>query len=138
MEIGSNQDLMRQALQEARVIAVVGLSDNPSRPSHGVAKYLQEHGYKIVPVTPKCEQVLGEQAYPDLLSVPFDVDMVNIFRRPAAVGPHVDEAIQKGVKTIWMQLGIRDEEAAKRARDAGIQVVMDRCTKIEHMRLIEG
>jgi predicted CoA-binding protein len=136
MKNNSIDDIMRQALQVARVIAVVGLSDKPSRPSYGVAQYLQAQGYRIVPINPNLEEVLGEQAYPDLIAVSFDIDLVDIFRRSEVVGPHVDEAIKKGVKTIWMQIGVRDEKAAQRAREAGLQVVMDRCTKIEHMRLI--
>lgn len=129
-------DEVRQILRQAKTIAVVGLSDKPSRPSYGVARYLQQQGYRIVPVSPKIKHVLGEEAYPDLLSIPFQVDIVDIFRRPEAVGPHVDEAIKKGVKVIWMQLGIRNEGAAQRAREAGIDVVQDRCIKIEHMRLV--
>lgn len=136
MKNNSSDSIMRQALQTAHVIAVVGLSDKPSRPSYGVAKYLQAQGYRIVPINPNLAEVLGEQAYPDLIAVPFDIDLVDIFRRSEMVAPHVDEAIEKGAKTIWMQIGIRDEEAAQRARDAGLQVIMDRCTKIEHMRLI--
>ncbi len=131
-------DIMRQALQAARVIAVVGLSDKPSRPSYGVAKYLQAQGYQIVPINPNVAVVLGERAYPDLMAVPFNIDLVDIFRRSEVVAPHVDEAIKKGVKTIWMQIGVRDARAAQRARDAGLQVITDRCTKVEHMRLINS
>lgn len=130
-----SDEQVRDALQTAKTIAVVGLSDDPSRPSYGVAKYLQNHGYRIVPVSPKGGQILGEQAYPDLPSIPFDVDIVDVFRRPEAVGPHVDEAIQKGAKIVWLQLGIRNDEAAQKASDAGLEVVQDRCLKIEHMRL---
>lgn len=136
--IGTASDAMlRQILQETRVIAVVGLSDNPSRPSYEVAHYLQQQGYRIVPITPKASEILGEQAYADLNAVPFDIDVVDIFRRPEQVGPHVDEAIQKGARTIWMQLGIRNDEAALRAQQAGLQVVMDHCIKVEHMRLMQ-
>ena len=131
-----DDDTLRLALMGARNIAVVGLSDNPSRPSYGVAKYLQSEGYHIIPVNPTISEALGEQAYPDLTSIPDPIDMVDIFRRPEDVGPVVDEAITKGVQTIWMQLGIVDEAAAARARDAGITVVMDRCAKVEHARLI--
>ena len=127
---------LKQTLTQATTIAVVGLSDNPSRPSYGVAKYLQDHGYRIVPVTPKCTYILGEKVYPDLLSIPFDIDIVDVFRRPSAVAAHVDEAIRKGAKLIWLQLGIRNDEAAQEAREAGIDVVQDRCLKIEHMRLV--
>ncbi len=131
-----SDEQIKDTLQAAKTIAVVGLSDDPSRPSYGVAKYLQNHGYRIVPVSPKGGQLLGEQAYPDLPSIPFDVDIVNVFRRSEAVGPHVDEAIQKGAKMVWLQLGIRSDEAAQKASDAGLDVVQDRCLKIEHMRLL--
>jgi hypothetical protein len=134
---GDDQQL-RRILQDTRVIAVVGLSNNQTRPSYGVARYLQSHGYQIVPINPDLSEVLGERAYPDLLAVPFAVDLVDVFRRSEAVGPHVDEAIQKGVKTVWMQLGVRNQEAAERARAAGIAVVMDRCILVEHRRLIGG
>ncbi len=131
-----SDEQIKDTLQAAKTIAVVGLSDDPSRPSYGVAKYLQDHGYRIVPVSPKGGQMLGEQAYPDLSSVPFDVDIVDVFRRPEAVAPHVDEAIEKGTKMVWLQLGIRNDEAAQKASDAGLEVVQDRCLKIEHMRLV--
>lgn len=127
---------MERLLRETRVIAVVGLSADPSRPSYGVARYLQSQGYQIVPVTPTAGEVLGEQAYPDLLSIPFDVDLVDVFRRSELVGPHVDEAIQKGVKGIWMQLGVRNPEAAVRAEQHGISVVMNLCLAVEHRRLL--
>lgn len=128
--------LLQDILRQTKVIAVVGLSNDPARPSYDVASYMQRQGYRIVPINPQAREILGEQAYPDLLSVPFDVDMVDIFRRPEAVGPHVDEAIQKGARSIWMQLGIRNEEAAQRARAAGLRVVMDRCVKVDHMQLM--
>ena len=127
---------LKQTLKEAKTIAVVGLSDDPLRPSYGVAKYLQDRGYRIIPVNPKCTYILGEKVYPDLLSIPFDIDIVDVFRRPSAVAAHVDEAIRKGTKLIWLQLGIRNDEAAQEAREAGIDVVQDRCLKIEHMRLV--
>ncbi|MBV9786808.1 MAG: CoA-binding protein, partial [Chloroflexi bacterium] len=119
-------------------IAVVGLSNNPARPSYGVTRYMQAQGYTIVPINPELTELFGEKAYPDLLSVPFPIDLVDVFRRSELVGPHVDEAIQKGVKTVWMQLGVRNEQAAQRARDAGIEVVMDRCILVEHRRLLGG
>lgn len=132
-----SDDMLRTILQESRVIAVVGLSDDTSKPSYGVSRYMQQQGYKIVPINPKASEILGEKAYPDVTSVPFDVDIVDIFRRPEAVGPHVDEAIQKGAHTVWMQLDIRNEEAAQQAEQAGLKVVMDRCLKIEHNRLMQ-
>ncbi len=127
---------LRLALLSARTVAVVGLSDRSSRPSYGVARYLQSQGYRIIPVNPNVRLVLGEQAYPDLLSVQDPVDMVNIFRRSDKVAPIVDEAITKGVKIIWMQVGVVDEEAARRAAEAGITVVMDRCAMVDHRRLV--
>ena len=131
-----DDETMRQALLGAKTIAVVGLSDNPSRASYSVARYLQSQGYRIVPVNPNVQEVLGEQAYPDLISVPDAIDMVDIFRRSEHVGAIVDEAITKGVLTIWMQLGVIDHAAAARARDAGITVVMDECSAVEHRRLV--
>lgn len=131
-------DQLRQILQQTRVIAVVGLSNNPARPSYGVTRYMQAQGYTIVPINPELSEVFGERAYPDLLSVPFAIDLVDVFRRSELVGPHVDEAIQKGVKTVWMQLGVRNEQAAQRAREAGLDVVMDRCILVEHRRLLGG
>lgn len=129
-------DTIHDILKNSHVIAVVGLSNDTSRPSYGVARYMQQQGYTIVPVTPKADEVLGERAYHDLLSVPFDVDIVNIFRRSETVGPHVEEAIQKGAKTVWMQLGIRNDEAAEQARTAGLHVITDLCIKIEHSRVM--
>jgi hypothetical protein len=129
---------LRHILENAQVVAVVGLRDDESRASYEVASYLQQHGYRIVPINPNDMVVLGEQCYPDLMSVPYDIDVVDIFRRPEAVGPHVDEAIKKGAKTVWMQLGIENEEAAQQAHEAGLQVVMDHCMKQEHKRLIGG
>ncbi len=131
-----DDETLRLALLSARNVAVVGLSDKSSRPSYGVARYLQSQGYRIIPVNPNITEVHGEQAYPDLISVPDVVDMVNIFRRSDLVAPHVDEAISKGVQIIWMQVGVVDHEAARRARDAGITVIMDRCAMVEHRRLV--
>jgi predicted CoA-binding protein len=136
MEAEMTDAEMRQLLRETRVIAVVGLSPDLSRPSYGVARYMQSQGYRIVPVTPMADEVLGERAYADLLSIPFEVDLVDIFRRSELVGPHVAEAIQKGVKGVWMQLGVRNPAAAEEARQHGIQVVMDRCLAVEHRRLL--
>lgn len=132
----TTDDELREVLAAARVIAVIGLSDNIERPSYGVAQYLQQQGYRIIPVNPEVSTVLGEQAYPDLLSVPEPVDIVDIFRRSAAVGAHVDEVIEKGAKLIWLQLGVRDDVAAQRARAAGIPVITSRCIAVEHNRLV--
>ncbi len=126
---------IERILREARTIAVVGLSPKPYRPSFGVAEYLQQRGYRIIPVNPTVDQVLGEKSYPDLKSVPEKIDVVDIFRRPEDVPPVVEEAIQVGARAIWMQEGIINEAAAARARQAGLDVVMDRCMLKEHQRL---
>ena len=126
----SNPDVDR--LLDTHTIAVVGLSGDPGRPSHEVAEYLQQAGYRIVPVNPNLTEVLGEKAYPDLLSVPFDVDVVDIFRRSEFVSDIVDDAIKKGVLGVWTQLGVVDEGAARRGREAGLVVVMDRCMMVAH------
>jgi hypothetical protein len=129
---------IRDLLTTARSIAVVGLSPRPERDSHRVARYMQRHGYTIVPVNPGHPAILGARSYPRLAAVPAAtaIDIVNIFRRSAAVGPHVDEAIARGVRAIWMQVGIADAAAARRARAAGILVVMDRCIMVDHAALI--
>ncbi|MEW6748462.1 MAG: CoA-binding protein [Candidatus Micrarchaeota archaeon] len=122
-------------LKKSKVIAVVGLSDDPERPSHDVASYLLKQGYRIIPVNPKLTEWEGIKAYPTLLAIPKKtrIDIVDIFRRSEAVPPIVDEAIAIGAKAVWMQLGVVNEDAAKRAMAAGLFVVMDRCMKIEHM-----
>lgn len=122
-------------LKDCKTVAVVGLSPNPSRPSHRVAVYLQEQGYRIVPVNPNATEVLGEPCYPSLTAIPHPVDLVDIFRRSEQVSPVIDEAIQIGAKAVWMQLGIVDLAAGNRAEEAGLDVVMDRCTAIEHRSL---
>jgi len=127
-------DLIDEILTMSKTIAVVGLSDNPNRDSHRVASYLKRVGYRIIPVNPTIDEVLGERCYPDLSSVPESVDMVDIFRRSDKVAPVVDEAIRKSAKYVWMQDGVADESAAERARAAGISVVMDNCTMREHRR----
>lgn len=121
-------------LKQARTIAVVGLTDNPLRPSFGVSSYMQSQGYRIIPVNPNLSESLGEKAYAGLLEVPEKIDIVNIFRRPEAVPEVVDEAIQLKVPAIWMQEGVVHEAAAEKARQAGIFVVMDRCILKDHMR----
>lgn len=129
---------IQEIVEQARTIAVVGLSANPERPSYQVASYLQAQGYRIVPVNPNAAEVLGEKAHPGLSSIPVPVDVVDIFRRPEDVPPIVEEAIDIGAKAVWMQLGIVHEEAARRAREAGLDVVMDRCLMVEHGRLLRG
>lgn len=121
-----------ELLQNSKTIAVVGLSSNPARPSYGVAKYLQRAGFRIIPVNPKETEVLGEKAVAHVADIQEPIDIVNIFRRPLLAGTHVDEAIAKGAKAVWMQLDIVNEEAAARARAAGLFVVMDKCIAVEH------
>lgn len=122
-------------LREARTIAVVGMSPRPDRPSHYVAKYLMEQGYKVIPVNPAVDEVLGVKSYPDIASIPEEVDMVDIFRRSSQVPPVVDDAIAAGARFIWMQDGVVHEGAAAKARAAGLSVVMDNCTLREHSRI---
>ena len=128
---------MKQILKTAKRVAVVGSTEQKKQPGHYVPAYLQKHGYQVIPVNPKYDQLLGEKAYPDLLSVPDPVDVVQIFRRSEEVTPHVAEAIKIGAKAVWMQLGIVNEEAASLAREAGLEVVMDACMMETYQRLIE-
>jgi hypothetical protein len=123
-------------LRKAKTIAVVGLSDKPWRPSFGVSEYMQSQGYRVIPVNPRVGETLGAHAYESLENVPEKIDIVNIFRRSEFAGPIVDSAIRLGVGCIWMQEGVRDEQAAARARQAGISVVMDRCILKDHRRLL--
>lgn len=125
-------DPIAELLRRAKTIAVVGLSANPLRPSHGVSAYMQSHGYRIIPVNPQIEECLGERAYPSLLEVPEKIDIVDIFRRPEFVEEAVDQAIQLKVPAIWMQEDVIHEKAAEKARKAGIFVVIDRCILKEH------
>lgn len=133
-------DELTELLKRSRTIAVVGLSAKPEKDSHMIARYLKEKGYTVIPVNPGYKSVLDETCYPDLSSIPADrkLDIVNIFRPSAEVGPHVDAAIKRGAKAIWMQMGIADEEAGRRAAEAGITVVMDRCIRVELNALIGG
>ena len=124
-----------ERILEYRNIAVVGISDNPERPSNFVARFLIEHGYNVIPVNPKLEEWNGKKCYPDLPSIPEPVDVVDIFRRPEAIPPIVDEAIGIKAKVVWMQEGIVNEEAAAKARASGLEVVMDKCMKIEYNRV---
>jgi predicted CoA-binding protein len=129
---------LRRILKETRVIAVVGLSADWYRPSYFAAKYMQEHGYRIVPVNPKYEAVLGEKCYKSLRDIPEPVDMVDVFRKTQDVGPIADDAIAIRAKVLWQQLGVKNEPAAQKARAAGLDAVTDRCVKIEHGRLFGG
>lgn len=128
------QDDALEILRTARTVAVVGLSPDPSRPSHTVASYLKRQGYRIIPVNPTVPEVLGEKSYPDLRSVPEPVDVVDVFRRPEFVPDIVEDAIAIGAKAVWLQEGVVHPQAAERARQAGLRVVMDRCMLKEHQR----
>jgi predicted CoA-binding protein len=122
-----DQKTICQILREVHTIAVVGLSPNPSRPAHGVARALQGFGYRIVPVRPLIDKVLGEQAYPDLENIPFPVDIVEVFRAPEHIPAIVESCIRLGIKRLWLQDGVIHEAAALHAQQTGIQIVMDRC-----------
>lgn len=128
----TQSDPIAEVLRNAKTIAVVGLSDNPMRPSHGVSAYMQSHGYRIIPVNPHIKESLGEKSYASLLDVPGKIDIVNIFRRPEFVEEVVDQAIQLKVPAIWMQEDVIHEKAAEKARKAGIFVAMDLCILKEH------
>ena len=129
---------LRRILRESKVIAVVGLSADWFRPSYFAAKYMQEHGYRVIPVNPKYPEILGEKCYPSLRDIHQPVDMVDVFRKTADVMPIAEDAIRIGAKVLWQQLGVRNVEAAAKARAAGLETVMDRCVKIEHGRLFGG
>jgi len=133
LEINSHETI-RRILDECRTIAVVGLSSDSSRPSHGVSGYMRRQGYRVIPVNPNETQVFGEKAYPDLAAVPEKIDLVDVFRRSDEAGKAVDEAIAVGAKAVWLQEGVIDRSAAQRALDAGLLVVMDRCWLKEHLR----
>jgi len=131
---GSEADRITDLLQSSKTIAVVGLTDTPTRPSYGVSHYMQSQGYRIIPVNPNIQQWEGQKAYPSLLEVPEKIDIVNVFRRPDAVPEVVEQAIQIKAPAIWMQEGVVHQEAAEKARQAGIFVVMDRCILKEHAK----
>ena len=129
---------MKEILLSTRTIASVGLSSNQEKESYWIVAYLKEQGYRIFPVNPTATEILGEKAYPDLSSIPEKVDVVQVFRKPEDVPPVVDEAIKIGAKVVWMQEGVRHEEAARKARAAGLQVIMDACMRATHRRLMIG
>lgn len=129
---------LRRILATYRNVAVVGLSAKWHRPSYFAAKYLLDHGYNVIPVNPAYSEILGRPSYPDLRSIPESVDVVDIFRRPEEVPALVDDAIAIGAAVVWMQIGIQHQAAAEQARAAGLEVVMDRCMKIEYARLFGG
>ena len=129
---------LRRILARSRTLAVVGLSAQWHRPSYFAAKYMQDHGYRIMPVNPRYDEVLGERCFPDLRSIPERVDLVDCFRKPSEIPSIADDAIAIGAKVLWMQLGIVNDAAAQRASAAGLDVVMNRCVKIEHARILGG
>ncbi len=127
--------LIKNILEATKTIAVVGISARETQPSHAVAKYLQNHGFTIIPVNPVLESVLGEKCYPSLKDIPLRVDMVDCFRAPEHIPALVREAIEIGAQTVWMQLGIEEPVSCKLAESKGLQVIQDRCIKIEHQRI---
>lgn len=129
---------LRRVLQGNRVMAVVGLSPSWNRPSYFAAKYMLEHGYTVIPVNPAAPEILGQKSYPDLASIPVKVDLVDVFRKPEDALPIAREAIRIGAKCLWLQLGVINREAADLAAAAGLDVVLDRCVKIEYARLFGG
>ncbi|HSJ90046.1 MAG TPA: CoA-binding protein [Anaerolineales bacterium] len=133
--MNSDKDL-KDILLSTKTIASVGLSGNQEKESYWIASYLKDQGYHVIPVNPTATEILGEKAYPNLESVPEKIDVVQVFRRPEDVPPVVDAAIKAGAKVVWMQEGIVHEEAAQKAREAGLQVVMDACMRATHRRLI--
>ena len=132
----NNDQTMKDILLSTKTIASVGLSSNPGKESYGIVQYLKSQGYRVIPVNPTAEEILGEKSYPDLESIPERIDVVQVFRKPEDVPPVVESAIKIGAKAVWMQEGIVNEEAAQNARDAGLQVVMDACMRATHRRLI--
>ncbi|MDD3581633.1 MAG: CoA-binding protein [Desulfobacca sp.] len=133
-EFNPEDDEVKAILKNNHTIAVVGLSADPEKDSHRVAKYLLEHGYRVVPVNPKCDQILGQKCYASLKDIPFSVEVVDIFRKIDAIPGIVDEAIAIGAKVVWMQLGLAENTSARQAQEAGLEVVMNKCIKIEHSR----
>lgn len=130
-----NDDELRRILAASKVVATVGVSGNPDKPSYGIFAYLADHGYHMIPINPGTPEIQGLKTYADLSSVPEKIDVVQIFRKAEDVPPVVEEAIRVGARTVWMQEGIVNEEAARAAEAAGLQVVMDRCMRVTHRRL---
>lgn len=135
MPINDDREL-KVILQNTTTVASVGVSSNDEKPSYWIFRYLREQGYRMIPVNPTADEILGKKVYPDLASIPQQVDVVQVFRRPEDVPPIVEAAIQIGAKVVWMQEGIVNEQAAKRAEEAGLKVVMDRCMMKTHQRLM--
>ena len=136
--IETSDEELNNILESAKTVAVVGISNKPEQPNHSVPAYLQSQGYRIIPVNPMLQEVLGEKSYPDLLSVPEHIDVVEVFRRNEAMPEIVDQAIEIGAKVVWMQEGVINEEAAETAREAGLGVVVDTCMRATHNRLRAG
>jgi len=134
----SDISTLRQVLRDSHTLAIVGLSADWFRPSNFAAKYMQEHGYKVIPVNPKYSEILGQRCYADLRSIPVPVDMVDVFRKPAECAAIAQDAVAIGAKTLWLQIGVINEDARRIAEAAGLTVVMDRCVKIEYARLFGG
>ena len=128
--------ILKEILLSAKTIASVGLSSNPNKESYRIASYLKAQGYRVIPVNPTAPEIMGETSYPDIQSVPEKIDVVQVFRKPEDVPPVVEDAIKAGAKVVWMQEGIVHEEAAEKARQAGLQVVMDTCMRVAHRSLI--
>ena len=133
-----DDDALERVVRGARTVAVVGVSPNPARPSHGVAAYLHRSGLRVFPVNPAIRELFGLTAYPSLAEVPERVDIVDVFRRPSVIVPVAEQAVAIGAGALWLQLGVINEEAAEIARSGGLDVVMDRCLKVEHQRLVGG
>ncbi|HPF20748.1 MAG TPA: CoA-binding protein [Syntrophomonas sp.] len=134
--MAGSDEVKRKVLNDCKTVAIVGLSDNPQRASHRIGKYLKENGYKIVPVNPALSEVLGEKAYPDMASIPFAVDLVDVFRRQEEVDAVVEEALRINPKAVWLQLGLTCPGDKGRVREAGADLVEDCCVMVEHRRLI--
>jgi len=132
----NSDEMMKDILLSTKTIASVGLSSNQEKESYWIASYLKEQGYQIIPVNPTADEILGEKAFPNLESIPDKIDVVQVFRKAEDVPPVVDDAIKVGAKVVWMQEGIVNEEAAQRAREAGLRVVMDACMRATHRRLV--
>ena len=133
-----NDDVLKKILSRTKTVAVVGISKNWNRPSNFVAKYLKEHGYKIIPINPSYDEVLGLECYPSVSKVPGEIDMVNCFRKPTELGNILAEVIEKKVTKLWLQIGVVNHDVREAAQKKGVSVVMDRCIKIEHARLFGG
>jgi uncharacterized protein len=136
MTVAASEAAIATLLREAKTIAVVGLSSKPERSSYGVAQYLQRHGYRVIPVNPRETEVLGQKSYASLKDVPERVDIVDVFRRPEFVPEIADQAIEIGARALWLQMGVIHEEAARKAKAAGLTVVMDQCIAVDHSVLV--